>query len=354
MVDRKTITDLLATAVYAPSGDNSQPWRFEVRNDDIYIFSEAEKDNPKFNYKQRGTLLAHGALIENILIFGPTLGLTATATYFPDPNLPQCTACVHLTISSPKENLLAAYIKKRSTNRKPFSNNPLSRQQRDDILNVAKDIGTGRIILTEDLKQKEIIGQAVSVNEIVMLEDRVLHDLFFGDVRWTEQEEQKYKTGLYLKTMELEKPKEIAFRILKWWPAAAVLTKLGMAKFIAKENAKLYCSGAAIGVVCIAGGEDKSFLDAGRLTQRLWLTAAAQGLSMHPLTGVIYLHQRFAAQDFSGFSEEHVEAVERAYKKIADIFKPEKNEIIAMLFRVGHSQPPTAMSSKLAPKIKFE
>jgi len=40
-----------------------------------------------------------------------------------------------------------------------------------------------------------------------MLEDRELHTFFFSDIRWSEAEEQKYKYGLYFKTMELENQK---------------------------------------------------------------------------------------------------------------------------------------------------
>lgn len=61
------IKKILEAAVQAPSGDNSQPWRFEIRDRDgeIRIFNIPERDKSLYNYGQMASCVAHGALIEN-------------------------------------------------------------------------------------------------------------------------------------------------------------------------------------------------------------------------------------------------------------------------------------------------
>lgn len=68
MISREVIQKILEAGAQAPSGSNSQPWRFEVAGGTISIIMLPEKDHPILNFRNRGTLLAHRALIENIVI----------------------------------------------------------------------------------------------------------------------------------------------------------------------------------------------------------------------------------------------------------------------------------------------
>ena len=65
---RQVIEEILNLAVWAPSGDNCQPWRFEATDNKINIFNVPHKDQALYNFRQSGSLVAHGALVENILI----------------------------------------------------------------------------------------------------------------------------------------------------------------------------------------------------------------------------------------------------------------------------------------------
>jgi len=60
------ITEILNLAVEAPSGDNTQPWRFVVNKNIIFIHKrpiEGVHDWGNYNL-----LITHGTLIENINI----------------------------------------------------------------------------------------------------------------------------------------------------------------------------------------------------------------------------------------------------------------------------------------------
>ena len=81
---KNILVDILNHAINAPSGENCQPWKFKITNNQIYIFNIPERDQSSYNFKQKGSLVAHGALIENILIISSVIGFDTKVTFFPE------------------------------------------------------------------------------------------------------------------------------------------------------------------------------------------------------------------------------------------------------------------------------
>lgn len=287
------IKKIISAGVCAPSGDNSQPWRFRVKGDIIESYNLPEKDNPIFNYKQRGSHVAHGALLENMIIAAAEFGYTTKVDLFPDATNPSFISRLTLKKDVVDKDILYSSISKRSINRKKYSDTLLTSDQKKNLLDTVQEIGGGKIYLVDDPEKKKIFGTAVSQNETVMLENEHLHNYFFRDVRWTEKEELEHKNGLYLKTMELPPPAVLIFKILSNWKRAVLLNKIGISKFIAKQNAVGYSSGSVVGLITVSSlGTPEEFILAGRLMERLWLKAGKLGLSFHPITGISYLMMR--------------------------------------------------------------
>lgn len=76
--------------------------------------------------------------------------------------------------------------------------------------------------------------------------------------------------------------------------------------------------------------------------QRVWLEATRMGLSVQPLTGILFLVQRILKGATEELSRLHIQIITDAYKKITDTFGLEKEETVVFLFRVGRSEPPSA------------
>ena len=104
---------ILSFAVYAPSGDNMQPWKFVIEQEALYIYNCPEKDPTLYNYKQRAALISHGALMENINIAASSYGFSASFDYFPDSTNPNLTAKVTLQ-GVPKTGLPTACVYKKT------------------------------------------------------------------------------------------------------------------------------------------------------------------------------------------------------------------------------------------------
>jgi len=349
---KEIILNILKAAVRAPSGDNSQPWRFEVSNNNIKIYNLPEKDNPIFNYKQRGSHIAHGALIENIIIAAKENGMNVKVNLFPQGTSSDFIAEIDLLPDqSIKKDPLFEFIFKRAINRKHYEDKLLTDEEKKFIFDDLKEIDNGKIILIEDKNKVEKLGKAFSINEVVMLENKFLHKYFFNDVRWTDEQEREYKTGLYAKTMELKPPELAVFKILSHWRINKILCKLGIAKFIAKENAKGYGTGT-IGAIIMKDGSPESYIKAGMIMQRIWLKATQLGLSLHPVTGVVFMMMRINENKNEVLSDVHVDLLKKAYFEIKDNLGIDEGEI-TITFKIGDGGKSSGYSSRLEPNITF-
>ena len=341
---KEIIKEILESAIYAPSGENTQPWKFRLKDDGIDVFNVPERDISLYNFRQQGLLVAHGALIENIIIASSAMGYKADINTFPDKEDSNHVASITLNKTEIGDEPLYPYIKKRATNRKPYYPEPLTNEEKDTLLELNKS-GFGKVALLEDQKTVQELADALCINERMVFENRHLHKFFFEHMRWTEKEALEKRDGMYIKTMELPPPVILLFKLLfKRWRLVKIL---GIAKFIAKQTKKMYLAAPAIGIITIDSDSSGDFLKGGRLMQRVWLEATRMGLSLHPSAGTIFLIQRALKGATEDFTQENVEMIEFVHQKLKSAFKLH-NETIAFLFRIGRSDPPSAYSPRLS------
>lgn len=349
MVSQETVSHILAEAVQTPSGDNSQPWRFVWSEKDqaLFLYNLPDNDNPIFNYEQRGSLIAHGALLENIRLLAGKYQLQATIQTLPDTANTNFIARITFAPGSFVDPLVNA-IEKRHTNRKPYSNRALTETELEALL---KNGGEGIVLTAEQSESgKTQLAHAVSVAEQIMLQFKPLHDYFFQMIRWTSAQERKRGSGLYVKTMELLPPQLLIFKLYSFWPVAKILNALGLSKFIGSENAKIYKQASAFILFSAQDNTPESYLRLGSMLQRVWLTATQLGLSVQPVAGVLYLNQRLAANHLPELSPAQQTLIANAAQSIASIFSVPAEQA-RMLIRVGEAGPPTAFARKKIPTI---
>ncbi|KKP97972.1 MAG: Nitroreductase [Parcubacteria group bacterium GW2011_GWD2_38_12] len=355
-MNKEIINKILEVAVNAPSGENSQPWRFEVNSNKIHIFNLPERDRSLYNFGQKGSLVAHGALIENILITAPIFGYNAEIDLLPDNKDFDFIATISLVELLPdqqKNESLYSCIVKRVTNRKPYKNIPLSDEQLKDLKNVENEIGEGRVIFVYDPEKMKDIANLCSVNERVMFENKLIHNFFFDHINWTEKEELEKRLGFYIKTLELPSPVQFALKLFRYWPAMNLFNKLGLNKIIAKGNAVNYANASAMVAFAVKNNTSRDFIIAGRLMQRLWLKVTKMGLSAQPMAGMLFFMQAISGGETSKFSSSQIELIKNAHENVKKTFDI-NNEMPVMIFRVGYGGEPSARSSKKPPEIIFK
>lgn len=344
------IKKILEAAIMAPSGENCQPWRFAVGEGEIKLFNNPESDQSLYNFRQRGSLISHGAVLENMAIAGRELGYEFNFNLFPDPAEPNLVAQITWQKASPRPDVLAQAILKRVTNRKEFKAEPLSPENRQVLEEAVTGANSGPAQVKFITKRDVIddLAKALSTNERVLFENKFLHQFFFDHIRWTKAEDDLNPSGFFLPTLELNPQEAKGFGLFKNWPVVAVLRHLGLGKKVGAANRAKYKAAAALLAISLPiTAAETDFVNLGRLMQRVWLTATNLKLWFQPATGVLFLHQRLASGDTANLNPKQVSIINEAYQEIEKGFGwAGQDKIITMLFRLGYGEPPTAQASR--------
>ena len=344
------ILTIIKDGSLAPSGENCQPWKFQVAGSKVSIFNVPEADQSLYNFAQKGSYVAHGALIENIVISAGKHGYNASVSLFPNKNEPNLVSVISFEKGVPQNEPLYPQLAKRCTNRKDHAARKLSAQQKSDLIVAVKQGGFGELRIADDQPSLDALGQALAVNERLVFENKQLHDFFYGHVLWNE-EDQKKAGGFYIKTLEFLPHQLKGVRLFKNWTALRIMNKVaGASKMIVKENAEKYSKSGALAIIVAQGDRNEDFVNAGRAAERAWLKATEMGLSVHPCTGVLYFMERIKGGDSVAFSPVHLEAIKKAYADIARVFGTD-GKTIPMLFRIGYADAPTARALRMSPEV---
>jgi hypothetical protein len=62
------------------------------------------------------------------------------------------------------------------------------------------------------------------------------------------------------------------------------VSKLNLGEAVAQQDHAIVESAALLGLICAAGDSHLAHVRAGQLFERLWLTATAMGVSIHPMS----------------------------------------------------------------------
>lgn len=347
------ILRILAAAAAAPSGDNSQPWRFVVRGNVIEFHYRPGLDHPVLNHEDGGTLIALGAALENAALEARALGFDPNIAYQENGS---CVAEMMLAEGGSLDSAdvpLHVAIPSRHSNRKAYKKVPLSSGHKAAILEPSLTQAGLTLSLVEEPEAMVAIGRALTTMEETALGHRRLHELFFADILWSDEDNEAGKTGLHIKTLELPPPAQVMFRLLKHWPVAKLLSAIGFPTKVAETNAVQNASTAAFGIISAVKTSRAVYLDIGRTLERVWLTATAHGLALQIVTGLTFLAMAVEHNpDVTAlFSEGERERVRHAYATIRENAGGAGEPIL--VFRIGIADPPTLVSHRRAPEITF-
>ncbi len=118
---------LLRYAILAPSGPNTQPWKFSVSESEISLIADFDRSLPNVDPTNRTLYISHGCLLANLLMAAEHFGLSCGVKCLPDGVEKYRTATVQFSkeLLQPKFPDLFSQITRRHTNRKRYDNIPI-------------------------------------------------------------------------------------------------------------------------------------------------------------------------------------------------------------------------------------
>lgn len=335
---------IIEAGVLAPSGDNCQPWAFSVRGETVDIHNLPGMDTSVYNRHQRASLVAHGALIENMAVEAAARGWDCGVSLLPDPGAPDLTARLVFTRDRGRPaDPLAPGIPHRCTNRKAYDGRPLTEEQKGSLASQVEPFGPFRLHLLSGA-EKDTLAHVISLNDRLVFEWEPLHAFLFDHVRWSADEAERTRDGLDLRTLELSPPDRVAFPLLKRYRLLSLLNHLGVSRIVGGKGGALARSAGAVGLLTIRKPEPspEEYITAGRAIERVWLDAARLGLSMQLMTGITFLMRLVQEGEAADIGSSRLNLISRAAARIGSIVGPGETPLI--LFRVGNSPPPSCRS----------
>jgi len=265
---------LLATAGRAPSLHNSQPWRFRLTSTTIELHADRERRVPVADPDDRELRIGCGAALFNLRLALHGLGIRPLVTIMPTRGRPDLLAVVRAggrKPVTPDQRRLLGAVPLRRTNRHPFSDCQLTRQEQYALRRAAQDEGCW-LHLIEDPRQRSVLRRIAARAHDAQVSDPLFQAEFEN---WTARSSDT--SGVPAGAGgPLPEPQDRW--VLRDYTAGTGATRVPGKDFEAEPL-------VAILFAHLSGPEAE--IQAGQALQRVLLTATAEGLSTSFLSHVV-------------------------------------------------------------------
>lgn len=296
--DSHIVRQILDAARWAPSGDNTQPWRFELVDDlRFVIHGHDTRSDCVYDLDGRPSQISLGALIETASIAASAHGLALSSTR--RQGLPDDHPTFDITLARRPglaPDPLLAWVATRSVQRRPYKVRPLATK---DMASLAESVGPHFKIqwacgwrlrrqwaglLWQNAKLRLTMPEAFEVHR------RVIE----WDARQSKDRIPDRALGADPLTLQLMRWAMASWprvNFLNTWLGGTIAPRLAMDLWPA-----LACAGHVAIVAARPPTNIDDFVAAGRAVQRFWLTATAAGLQHQPeMTPIIF--RRYAQEN---------------------------------------------------------
>ncbi|MFE3027662.1 Rv1355c family protein [Nocardia tengchongensis] len=332
------IREILELAMRAPSGGNTQPWRFVLtgRVIDVAFAPETFSVPPLFNRKGTAGWVTLGTVTESIVVAARARNLSATVEY--DPEGPDSLVYTRITIgdtgprASAQERALGAALGTRCTQRTREQGRPLTDDERALLRGVVEDFTT-TVWLGEDGKLKEAFGEGVAVANRLRVLIEEMNEETFSEF-YFRQEEPRRRDGVPLETLGMTLPEQTMMRVLRRPAVARALRERGEATALLEYSREWIAKSSAVGAITVNTEARREFVEAGRAFLRLWLAASSIGVGVHPVTALLHETEMLAFPEGDLFTEDERGTLQTHTGALRDLLLDGNDAPLAVTFRI--------------------
>lgn len=286
----EVITKILEPARWAPSGDNEQPWKFEILDEySFVVHGHDTRDWCVYDLDGRASQLALGALLESIDIAASAVGFAAEFAIPEVVDDKEPAIKVTLQTSERAVSPLFDYLNERCTQRRPMQRTPLDEGHKDQLQAAVGE--NYEVIWVEDAKPKWRTAKLLFRSAYIRLTIPEAYIVHARNIQWDSQFSEE---GLPDKAIGLD---NMTLKIMRWamhsWSRVQFMNRFFAGTLLPRLQMDLLP-----GYLCAAHFMIQSrrplktlsdYLQGGRAMQRFWLTASRLGLQLQPeMTPLIF------------------------------------------------------------------
>lgn len=257
------IKEIIRYATLAPSGHNTQPWKFSIDGSSIKIFPDLTRQLPVVDPDHRELYISLGCALENLVIAARYAGYDSEVEYFPASEPEECLLVNLKRFKAAENNILFQAIPERHTNRREYNGQQIPTEDLKKLESVLKKEGITSLVLTESKTIEQIIELVREGNNIQMNNDAYMDELVSW-IRFSDAEAEKHLDGLALRAMGRSPA--------PGWLGRMFMNLFASAKSQSKTDEKNIRSSSALMLFVSENNEKKSWVDVGRCFERIALT----------------------------------------------------------------------------------
>ncbi|MBK7674018.1 MAG: nitroreductase family protein [Candidatus Accumulibacter sp.] len=348
-MNRETLLALIDLARWAPSGDNTQPWRFSIVDDrHLRIYGHDTREHVLYDYQGRASHIAHGALLETLRVAATRFALATSWTVRADP---EWRSPVYDVFFVPAPDLpadpLLPYIEKRVVQRRPMRTVRLTPTQRAAIEAAA---GDGLIVQCfESLAERIEVASLLWRNARIRLTCPEAFPVHREVIEW------RARFSIDRIPEQAVGVDPMTARLMEWvmqsWERVHFFNRYLLGTVIPRVELDflpaVFCAAHLLLRPAKPPVDPQDWLRLGMSLQRLWLTVTKEGLHLQPeLTPVIF---RWYARADDRFSSDPAlfESALRLAEDFERLAHCGPNEPFFFFCRVGVSSKPFSRSLRL-------
>lgn len=259
------LKDIVRYATLAPSGHNTQCWRFRIGDQAIHILPDLSRRTPVVDPDDHHLYVSLGCATENLIQAAAAHGFSA----HPEVDAASGATTVALERAKAYESPLFEAIPYRQCTRNDFDGNPLS----DEELRTLEAAGTGNgvrvLLLTEREAMEKVLEYVVQGNTMQVNDPAFVRELEHW-IRFSDGEAMRTGDGLSARTVGSPPAPR--------WLGRFLFRAFFRAKPENDKQAHHIRSSAGIAVFVSEGDDTAHWAEAGRCYERFALQATAMGI----------------------------------------------------------------------------
>ncbi len=349
MTDRETLLKILDLARWAPSGDNTQPWRFEIVSDNhIAVHGHDTREWCVYDFRGHASHIAHGALLETLCVAASGFGCRVawTLRQGTSDTVPIYDVSI-IADADVTPDILLPFIETRVVQRRPMRLQQLEDGQRRSLNDAVGDEYTVRFF--ESFSERWKFARLLWANARLRLTCKEAYEVHKEVIEWGAQYSQdripQGAVGVDPATA----------RLMRWvmqkWERVVFFNTYLLGTVPPRLQLDVLPAMACSAHVLVTPKHSlENWLDyvhSGEVMQRLWLTATSVGLHLQPeMTPVIFRWYCHSGDKISTQPEIDAAAAVLA-EQFENVTRLDKTDAFTFFCRVGVSSVPRSRSTRL-------
>jgi len=268
------IKKTIGYACRAPSGHNTQPWKFQISeiDDSIKIFPDFGRKLSVVDGDNHALFIGLGCCLENLIIAAENFGFKTKVKYSLSEKNREFIQ-INLLRENKKikaNNPLFESIMKRQSNRRKYESKKIPIKDLNKLKDASKSLEAKAIFFLKDNEIKNLL-KFVREGSILQYGDKKFVNELISWMRFSKKSAEKHNDGLYSAVMAIPRMPE--------WLGKIILKFSAKPKSMAKNFEKLAANSSGLVLFVSKNNNKKSWIETGRCFERFVLTATSLGIS---------------------------------------------------------------------------